>query len=139
LRSARYTVCSKVGTRAGKVNRAKFNSGGIVPQTRAGVNVSISQQRRSSRVARTLEGAARRILEQARRRLHLSSHQQIRQIRCDMRDGYLTLRGRVPSYYLKQLAQELVGGGSAPAPIDNRIIVRTRCHPATANSSDTRS
>jgi hypothetical protein len=42
---------------------------------------------------------------------------------CEWRDGVLTLRGRVPSYYLKQLAQACLQGLAGVTAIDNQLIV----------------
>jgi hypothetical protein len=36
-----------------------------------------------------------------------SPYEAIRSVSCRMNDGVLTLSGRVPSYYLKQIAQRL--------------------------------
>lgn len=41
-------------------------------------------------------------------RLQASPHLCLRSVTCDQRERILVLRGRVPSYYHKQLAQELV-------------------------------
>jgi hypothetical protein len=37
-----------------------------------------------------------------------SPYHAIRDLKCNFRDGVLTIAGRVPSYYLKQLAQSTV-------------------------------
>jgi hypothetical protein len=44
----------------------------------------------------------------AERGLHSSRYAALRHVSCDCCDGVLVLRGCVPSYYLKQIAQELV-------------------------------
>ncbi len=44
----------------------------------------------------------------AERRLQASRYAALRSIRCEFHDGVLVLHGRVASFYLKQLAQELV-------------------------------
>jgi osmotically-inducible protein OsmY len=41
------------------------------------------------------------------RRYHRSPYLPLRKIDCFLDDGVLTLRGRVPTYYLKQLAQSI--------------------------------
>ena len=41
-------------------------------------------------------------------RLRHSDYLELRNVSCDFHDGVLTLRGRVPSYHLKQLAQSLL-------------------------------
>ena len=44
----------------------------------------------------------------AERRLQASHYAPLRSIRCEYHEGVLVLRGRVASFYLKQMAQELV-------------------------------
>ena len=39
-------------------------------------------------------------------RLHRSSHPVLTRVSCEFNDGVLTLRGKVPTFYLKQMAQE---------------------------------
>ena len=51
-----------------------------------------------------------------------SSYSPIRKVECDFDDGSLTLRGQVPSYFLKQIATELAKSAGAVI-IRNRIIV----------------
>ena len=56
-----------------------------------------------------------------------ASHPQIRSVTCEYRDGQMQLRGRVASYYLKQLAQSIAGREVREAvPIDNRLEVVPR-------------
>lgn len=45
---------------------------------------------------------------QAVARLQQAPYHDLRQVSCEARGGVLTLRGRVPTYYLKQIAQTLV-------------------------------
>ncbi|MBM4001390.1 MAG: hypothetical protein FJ297_17960 [Planctomycetes bacterium] len=56
-----------------------------------------------------------------------SGYDALRRIACEFHEGKLTLRGRVATYYLKQVAQsalrELVDGHAAIARIDNQIEV----------------
>lgn len=49
------------------------------------------------------------LLELAESRLRTSPYPAVRRLACDFRDGVLTLRGRVPSYYHKQMACSRVG------------------------------
>lgn len=42
---------------------------------------------------------------------------------CEFHEGVLTLRGRLPSYYLKQLAQTVVATVDGVTQVDNRIDV----------------
>ena len=50
----------------------------------------------------------RRIEESAESRLRRSGYLALRDINCTCHDEEITLRGRLPTYYLKQLAQHLV-------------------------------
>ncbi len=47
------------------------------------------------------------VLELVQRRLRESSYYYLRTIHCAVDEGVVTLRGRVPSYYLKQTVQSL--------------------------------
>jgi osmotically-inducible protein OsmY len=49
----------------------------------------------------------------------------LKNISCDWRDGVLCLRGCLPSYYLKQIAQEAVASLEGVKRIDNQIEVVT--------------
>jgi hypothetical protein len=49
----------------------------------------------------------------------------LRGVACDCRDGVLVLRGCLPSYYLKQVAQEAVVSLEGVEAVDNRIEVVT--------------
>jgi hypothetical protein len=61
--------------------------------------------------------------ELAERRLHSNSYLTLKNVSCDYREGVLTLRGRVPTYYLKQIAQSVVVDLAGVERIDNRIEV----------------
>jgi hypothetical protein len=56
-------------------------------------------------------------------RLRNSPYQALRDIVCELREGVLTLRGRVPSYYLKQLAQALLQDLADVSGVDNQLDV----------------
>ena len=45
---------------------------------------------------------------QAQSQLRKSGYHELRFVLCEFHEGVLTLRGRVPSFYLKQVAQELI-------------------------------
>ncbi len=66
---------------------------------------------------------ARRVTELAQNRLADSSYAELRLVTCRFHEGVLTLRGRVPSFYLKQVAQTLVRDIPEATRIDNRIEV----------------
>jgi hypothetical protein len=47
----------------------------------------------------------------------------LKNVTCDCRDGVLVLRGCLPSYYLKQVAQELVARLEGVEGLENEIQV----------------
>jgi hypothetical protein len=57
------------------------------------------------------------------RMLSQSSYRALHEVRCDYSQGVLTLHGRVPSYYLKQLAQEMAKRVAHGKVINNLIRV----------------
>jgi osmotically-inducible protein OsmY len=59
----------------------------------------------------------------AEARLMKSPYWELQQVSCESRQGVVTLRGRVSSYYLKQIAQEFVGQLIAVVEVDNRLNV----------------
>jgi osmotically-inducible protein OsmY len=67
-------------------------------------------------------------LERALHRLWSHPHRVLKNLSCAYRDGILTLRGRVPTYYLKQLAQAAVANVEGVVQIDNQIEVSAAGH-----------
>lgn len=63
------------------------------------------------------------IRQSAQSRLGSSPYAPLRSVTCDFREGVLTLRGRVSSYYLKQLAQSLVARVAGVEVVVNNIEV----------------
>ncbi len=63
------------------------------------------------------------VKQAAQDRLHQSPHPALRQVSCECEQGVLVLRGRVPSYYCKQLAQEAVAQLEGVVQIVNEIQV----------------
>ena len=59
----------------------------------------------------------------AKARLRQSSYQAIRSVSCEFDGRILTLSGRVPSYYLKQIAQTVAGRIEEVEQINNRLEV----------------
>jgi osmotically-inducible protein OsmY len=55
--------------------------------------------------------------------LRQASYAELRHITCRLHDGVLTLRGRVPSYYLKQTAQVLLRSIDGVSKINNQLEV----------------
>jgi len=61
--------------------------------------------------------------ERAEARLRANAYLALKNISCEFHEGVLTLRGCLPSYYLKQVAQAAVVGVEGVFRIDNRIEV----------------
>jgi hypothetical protein len=51
------------------------------------------------------------------------SYSSLRRVRCELVDGTLVLRGRVPSYYLKQVALAVARRFSESTPIKDGVEV----------------
>ena len=61
---------------------------------------------------------------QAMAQLRRSPYPALRQVSCELRDGVLTLTGRVPNYFQKQMAQSvLMHCLEGLAVIDNQLDV----------------
>lgn len=65
-----------------------------------------------------------RVLEGAESCLRSNPYLALKNVTCDYREGVLTLRGCLPSYYLKQVAQTAVARVACGARIVNEIEVR---------------
>ncbi len=52
-----------------------------------------------------------------------SPYASLRQVTCRFQEGVLILSGQVPSFYMKQMAQESVRNLSQVVQIDNRLVV----------------
>lgn len=59
----------------------------------------------------------------AEQRLRCQPYLALRHVACDLRDGVLILRGLVPSYHLKQIAQTVVTDLAGILRIENQIEV----------------
>ena len=71
-----------------------------------------------------------RIQAEAQSRLRRSGYHELRLVSCEFHEGVLTLRGRVSSYYLKQVAQELVRQVDGAEEVNNRLEVAEQpCSP----------
>jgi len=66
---------------------------------------------------------SQRIAEEAEARLRNDPHVNRRHISCECHQGVLLLRGELPSFYEKQVAQEAVKGVEGIAGIVNDIEV----------------
>jgi osmotically-inducible protein OsmY len=63
------------------------------------------------------------VQSEAQNLLEQSNYLALRRLRCEFHDGRLVLNGRVPTYYLKQVAQTIVRQLPAVRRIDNRVDV----------------
>jgi osmotically-inducible protein OsmY len=63
------------------------------------------------------------IAEEAQRRLRASGYVSLRSVKCKCRNNIVTLSGRLPSFYLKQLAQTEVLAVPFVAALVNNIDV----------------
>jgi hypothetical protein len=61
--------------------------------------------------------------DQAGRALRNSPYLVLRNVACDYDGGVLTLRGSLPTYYLKQVAQAVVAGVDGVRQVVNDIAV----------------
>jgi osmotically-inducible protein OsmY len=63
------------------------------------------------------------VISAAEARLRKSAYVELRRVSCEYHEGALTLRGRVSSYYLKQMAQSLVSELEGVLEINNQLDV----------------
>jgi len=69
------------------------------------------------------ETQAGQILDTAKERIQCHAHLSVQRIWCEYSDMRLILRGQVPSFYLKQLAQTAVSGIDGVSQVVNEIEV----------------
>ena len=60
---------------------------------------------------------------EAARLLGESGYTDLRKLRCDCHDGVMSIRGHLPSYFLKQMAQTLVSRIDGVRRVSNQILV----------------
>jgi osmotically-inducible protein OsmY len=63
--------------------------------------------------------------DRARKQLQGQPYRALKHVSCEYRDGALVLRGRLPSYFLKQMAQTAVARLPGVERIHNHIEVVT--------------
>jgi osmotically-inducible protein OsmY len=63
------------------------------------------------------------VTERAREHLRQSPHQEVRAVSCEFDRGVLRLRGRLSSFYHKQLAQEAVARLTGVREVVNEVVV----------------
>jgi osmotically-inducible protein OsmY len=87
--------------------------------------MSVTDQRTGTFGIRSLAWAVgqREAAETAEDRLRHSAYPELGDVFCSFHEGVLTLRGRVSSYYLKQLAQTLIGQITGVEELHNQLEV----------------
>jgi osmotically-inducible protein OsmY len=65
------------------------------------------------------------VADRARKQLQGQPYRALKQVSCEYHDGTLVLRGRLPSYFLKQMAQAAVARVAGVERILNHIEVVT--------------
>ena len=63
------------------------------------------------------------VADQARALLLRNPYLALKNVSCEFRDGVLTLRGNLPSYYLKQIAQTIVANLEGVERLVNAVEV----------------
>ncbi len=69
------------------------------------------------------ERAPRRVRELAEQRLRSNPYLALKNVSCEFIDGVLTLRGCLPTYYLRQIAQAAVVGMDGVHSVVDQIEV----------------
>jgi osmotically-inducible protein OsmY len=87
----------------------------------------------------TNDGCPKRICRKkmeatGRRQLALAGYQSLKALDCLYRDGTMTLRGQVPTYFHKQIAQESFRDLDHVTQINNEIEVESNEHSSTLQS-----
>jgi osmotically-inducible protein OsmY len=68
--------------------------------------------------------AASLVASEAERVLRQSGYVALRRVQCEWQDGVIALGGKVPSFFMKQMAQTLVSQVVGVRRVDNRIKVQ---------------
>jgi len=77
---------------------------------------------------KTATDTRRDLAEVARGVLHNTPYGALRRISCEYHDGALILRGELPTYFLKQIAQTVVARLPGVAQVHNQIdVVQALC------------
>ncbi len=73
--------------------------------------------------------ASKLVLEDIRRRLNESPYAAMRCLNCEFHQGTLTLRGTVPTFYIRQVAHSLSLKVPGVVAVDDRITVDNAISP----------
>ncbi|GIW79557.1 MAG: hypothetical protein KatS3mg105_1364 [Gemmatales bacterium] len=65
------------------------------------------------------------LLEAARSALQNSGYRAVAKLRCEVKNGVVTVSGLVPCYYLKQIAQAVIQRLEDVAGVRNLVVVRS--------------
>lgn len=63
------------------------------------------------------------LADEADRVLSESAYPDLRRLQCECHDGIISIRGRLPSYFLKQMAQTIVSRIHGVRRVSNQINV----------------
>jgi osmotically-inducible protein OsmY len=121
LRAVRQSLSSFRDEGRESLTRRAFSAGGVPQHGRIGDRTMIPFDDPTDCDRATSAGAG--VGELAEDRLRSSPYLSLRAIGCVDHEGAVTLWGCVPTYYLKQLAQEVVAGTEGVRAIVNRIEV----------------
>ena len=87
--------------------------------------MSVARERKSPRHAQengaSIQAKRELVQGEAEARRRRSSYREARRGTWEFHEGWLTLRGHLPSFYLKQVAQSLVYGIDGVEEINNRL------------------
>jgi osmotically-inducible protein OsmY len=78
-----------------------------------------------------------RVAEQAERCLRCNSYLALKNVSCEYCEGVLTLRGCLPTYYLKQMAQTAVAQIEGVRQVVNQIQVLAPSFPGAPHFAHT--
>lgn len=76
-----------------------------------------------ARVPHAGSPARAEVTRRAERMLRQCGYRPLSEVRCSFQDGVLSLHGSVPTYYMKQVAQTVVGKLEEVRRIDNQLDV----------------
>ncbi|APW60559.1 BON domain-containing protein [Paludisphaera borealis] len=83
----------------------------------------------------TVADGPAKLAEAIRSALGRCGYSALKDVACDVTDGVALLRGRVPSYYLKQVAQMAAMDAAGVHSVVNRIDVVTSSNARAGSSS----
>jgi len=72
------------------------------------IEPSTNDTRQPDNIEPTKAAVKNKVAVEAKRRLQATSYFALRSVSCEFHEGMLVLRGKVPSFYLKQIAQEIM-------------------------------